>query len=178
MPGSSWSDARFVAVNLWCTRTIPAGPVIHPANDLMLRTITAADSGRFAAIHADLRPGKHLSAWRKWLYRRAGSKLAWVLETAAPRFVGFNMYYFREGEWTRGIVHEAFIGVVAEYRGRRLADTMREAAAARFAAAGVFGISTRIHADNLPSLRSAERQGFRTVAEGACGNLEMVRRLR
>lgn len=179
MPASFWTGPRFIAINLWCTRTIPAaGNGVDPAEDLVLRTITAADIGRFAAIHAELRDGKQLVASKKWLYEWAGSKLAWVVQAEDKSFVGFNMYYFREGEWARGIVHEAFLGVLPEHRGRRLGAAMRIAAATHFAAAGVSAISTRIHAGNLPSLRLAERLGFRRVHEGACGHLELVRPLK
>jgi L-amino acid N-acyltransferase YncA len=182
MPSQPWSGPWFVAVNLWCTRSIPSAvpvslPASIPGEDLVLRTIRAPDIDRFAAIHAALQSGKPLSASRRWLYGRVGSKLVWVVETSDRRLVGFNMYYFREREWARGIVHGAFIGVAPDHRRRGLADAMRAAAAMHFARAGVAGISTRIHADNLPSLRSAERQGFGRVGEEEGGHLELLRRL-
>jgi len=162
----SWLGLRFLAINLWCTRQVPRAdhPIAAPGSDrLAIRTITADDLDRFVDLHAKLRPGKQFSAWRRWLYARAGSKLAWVVETPAREFVGFNMYYFREGEWLDRVVHEAFIGVVEEFRGRGLANAMRSAAAGHFRGSGLHGISTSIHRDNAPSWHSAQREGFREV---------------
>lgn len=153
-------------------------PASIPGEDPVLRTIRAPDIDRFAAIHSALRSGKPLSASRRWLYGLVGSKLVWVVETSDRRLVGFNMYYFREREWARGIVHEAFIGVAPDHRRRGLADAMRAAAARHFARAGVTGISTRIQADNLPSFRSAEKQGFCRTGEEEGGYLELLRRLK
>ncbi len=86
------------------------------------------------------------------------------------------MYYFREGEWRDRVIHEAFCGVVSEYRGQGLADSMRAAAAEHFTIGGLNGISTHIDHDNLPSLRSAERQGFRPIPQ-TDGRPVLIRRL-
>ena len=182
MPRRTWSGLQFIAVNLWCTRIVPAaGESVVPlatSNDcLVLRTIRAADIDRFEGLHNILRPGKRLSASRKWLYQRTGAKLVWALETTEADLVGFNMYYFREGEWNDRIVHEAFIGVTKAYQGCGLSNDMRAAAADHFTAAGLNGITTEIHRDNLPSLRSACRQGFRETGADPGGKIHLLRRL-
>lgn len=178
-----WGSLRFVATNLWCSRHLTVGqnatvPGSGPGDEqLVIRTIKRSDISRFEKLHNELRPGKEISTWRRWLYSRAGSKLVWVVESTAGDFAGFTMYYFREGEWRHGIVHEAFIGVVEQYRGHGLADRLRHCAATDLAAGGVRGISTQIDHDNAPSLRSARRQGFRQIGTDNLGKLRLLRTL-
>lgn len=170
MPRRKWSGLQFAAVNLWCSRVLPPAEAPRPlttagGGHLLLRTIVAHDVDRLEELQNTLRPGKSFTAWRKWVYRRAGSKLVWVLEDSSGGLVGCNMYYFREGEWRQSVVHTALTGVVNEYRGQGLGTAMRAAAVQYFTRGGLAGISTQIDDDNLASLRSAEHVGFRRTGQ-------------
>jgi len=170
------SGLWFIAINLRCTRNLPV-PRVRRYGHFVMRTLTTADIGPFTLLHNQLRPDKPLSAWRRWLYTRAGSKLVWVVETATGHFVGFTMHYFREGEWRRGIVHNAFISVSREYRGRGLGGALQAAAVEGFAAGGMKGVSTQVDRANPASLRMFLRQGFREAGVSDDGKLQLLRRL-
>lgn len=162
MSPGAWSGVRFAAINLRCARNMPV-PTPQQAGGLTLRTVDPEELGRFEELNAELRPGKRFSDWRRWTFRRVGTKLLWVAETADGEFVGLNMYYFREPEWRSRVVHEAFYGVVPDYRRRGISDSMRDAAAAHFRDSGIEGISAEIERDNTPSWRASERRGYRVV---------------
>lgn len=177
MDPRTWSGMRFAAVNVYCARALPIPQTRRIADELTLRTVTAADLPRVERLHAELRPGKRFSSWRRWTYRRVGRTLLWVTETPKGEFVGINMYYFREREWRDRLVHEAFIGVAASHRGQGLSNAMRAAAAANFTDGGVHGISTHIERGNTPSWRSAQRQGFHEVSATLTDKPLLIRRL-
>ena len=169
-----WSGIQFAVINLYCARHVPI-PDEGRVDGVTIRTVKPGELSRFEQLHNQLRPGKRFSGWRRWTYRRLGSRLLWVCETAAGEFVGLNMYYFREGEWRNQIVHSAFNGVLENYRRRGLSNGMRAAAAANFTGGGVRGISTLIDRRNVPSWRAAQRQGFREVAAQPDGKSLLIR---
>lgn len=77
--------------------------------------------------------------------------------------VGINLYYLNTRDLKDGTIHEGFIGVLPEHEGQGIATKMRRHAITHFRKAGFSGLSTRISKNNLRSLLSADKLGFKIV---------------
>lgn len=113
-------------------------------------------------MYTYLNSGEPISLVRKILYIFQGNKMILVAHEK-HRAVGINVYYVNNRDLVEGTVHEGFIGVLEEFRGKGLATAMRKFSANHFAENGFTGISTRISVDNSASLKSAENSGFKLV---------------
>lgn len=81
------------------------------------------------------------------------------------KVMGIDMFYFNPRDFNENTVHEGFIGVLSEYQGQGIATIMRKQAIKHFKENRLAGISTRISKNNLGSLYSAEKLGFKPVDE-------------
>ena len=156
--------ARFLVRNLRFARGIPSVPTIR-FHEFTLAGARRADVDGVRRLHKALRDGIDLNVWRRELYALRGRSLLVVTKDSMDRIVGFEMFYARSGEHEARTVHEAFIGVAEEFRGRGLAQQMRSLAITHFANGGLSGISSSIMAENAASVGSALRCGFKIVSE-------------
>ena len=167
--------AAFLARNLVRTRAL------QPMPTLVLPPVALCGLSRdlmpsFCRVHEDLRVGRRVGNWRSLLYSLMGRRLVVVAVNENRAVVGLDMYYFEAGIDARRHVHEAYIGVLPDYRALGIASAMRRQALTAFAAGGVHAVTTDIAPDNAASLASAERLGF-VVQGSTTESLRMIRRL-
>lgn len=74
---------------------------------------------------------------------------------------GYILFYVNRRDVRDGTVHEAFIVVSEEERGKGVATLLREISGSHYGPCGVSGISSRIYQENTPSMRSAVKAGFK-----------------
>lgn len=125
-----------------------------------------ADVLRMYAVNS----GAELDLPRTLLLRVAGRRLCVVaIDTQNDDLVGMEFFYRNFRDFRERTIHEAYIAVSPEYRGRGLATAMRRSTIAHFASSRLSGVSTRISASNTASLKSALAAGFLPVqdSEGA-----------
>lgn len=147
---------------------------------LLIEEIKIQDSGKFIIEGARLSDfsqldniyfllnGKKLSQIHKFsLIFNSNKRLLVVKKKTDNRkeIVGMNFYYLNSRDFKEGTIHEGFIGVMTEFEGRGVATQMRKHAQFHFKKAGFSGISTRISENNLGSLHSAEKLGFKSIDE-------------
>ncbi|WP_445006037.1 GNAT family N-acetyltransferase [Halomonas mongoliensis] len=133
-----------------------------------LKLADASDLPECFKLYADLHDGNGLSKFKKLLYRLCSGK---VIIAAYSKFdagsikkiYAVDMYYVNKRDAEENTVHEGFIGVLPEAEGKGLATQMRSFASTVFHDAGLSGISTRISEDNIASMKSAKKQGFKVV---------------
>jgi RimJ/RimL family protein N-acetyltransferase len=102
------------------------------------------------------------------LFKKHTGKLILVTEISIgskKSIVGMEMFYFNPRDFKEGTIHEGFIGVLPEFEGKGIATRMRKHAIEHFRRSGLSGISTRISKNNIASLHSAEKLGFKPVEE-------------
>lgn len=137
--------------------------------DLIFRGYSASDAKAISEIYQELNDGAVFSRIQRELYSRVGRRCMLVVEQRDPfgasKIVGMNMYYLNKRDIQENTIHEGFVGVVPEASGRGIATQMRKIAMRHFKSAGLSGISTRISLNNVASLMSAKKIGFRAVEE-------------
>lgn len=79
--------------------------------------------------------------------------------------IGLDFYYINYRDFKDKTIHEGYIGVLPSFEGKGIASQMRRMAKEHFKRSGFKGISSRISIDNVASLRSAEKVGFKPVEE-------------
>ena len=170
-----YEGLRFLLRNLRAAWRLPKMPSIATP-EVVLSGCSPFELGRLARLHALLREGRTLNFWRLALYALKGESMVAVARLPDGDIVGFDMFYFRQGEVTHRTVHEAFIGTREEWRRRGLATALRLASIQHFQASGLSGISSHIESSNSASLRSAVRAGFEVVAQDSESDSLTLRR--
>lgn len=155
-----FSGLKFYLRNIAASRTFQ--PISEARfGDITISGLSKDRIGALEDLHQQLRDGRVVNYWRKAVLRRKGLAVCGIATNNSGRLLGFDYFYFREGEVEEGIIHEAFIGVVQESRGEGIATAMRKHVALHFADQGLHGISSQIDKDNIPSFRSAVKAGFK-----------------
>ena len=119
------------------------------------------DIENLCSFHKLLRNDRVLNFWRKILYRKRGLKLVAIIKNIENDIIGFEMFYFKKYEAKNGIIHEAFIGIDEKYKNKSLATILRKFSIKHFCNTNLSAISTNISIDNMPSLVSAQKAGFK-----------------
>ncbi|EPJ1914332.1 GNAT family N-acetyltransferase [Vibrio cholerae] len=148
-----------------CNQLVPVKK--FETENYILRGADIKDFERLKVIYSQFN-NYDLSKLNMGLFKRQSEKLILVSEIingSESNIVGMNLFYFNPRDFKEGTIHEGFIGVLPEFEGRGLATAMRKHAIAHFRLSGLSGISTRISKNNISSLRSAEKLGFKPIEE-------------
>jgi len=125
-------------------------------SDITYRWFISSDALEVKQLLVKLNNGVGFSG-RELLYRFFGSRLvllATVKEDLVEKIIGVNLYYFNFIDIEQRTVHEGFVGVHPNYRGRGVAPLLREQARKHLEQGIVLrGISTRISVKNKASMK-------------------------
>jgi hypothetical protein len=99
------------------------------------------------------------------LYYLLGSRLVLVALDKHGRIVGIQLFYFRSQEVSKRMLHEAFIGIIPEFRGLKLSQHLRKYSIRHFMNTPIRAISSQIDSDNYPSIKSAVASGAQILGE-------------
>lgn len=98
---------------------------------------------------------------RRLVWACAGRFLTLLLRGAEHQIVGANLFYFRPEEAEPKLIHESFLGITSDYRGRGLARALRQTAIEGFAQwPELTGITTEIGVGFEVSKKLAIELGF------------------
>jgi len=128
-----------------------------------VRGATRADIITLDKLYRMLPHGEGLESRFTWLLRLSGRRYCLIAEDSGGRIAGFTLYYFNARDGADGTIHEGFIGVDSDYRGRGVSSLLRHEAVRHFKATGLKGMSTRISVSNDASMSLALRLGFQVV---------------
>lgn len=140
---------------------------LYEADDFIVRGAVAHDIEQLKIIYGRLN-NVDLSRSNINLLKNFPGRLILIAEVtrgSKSNIVGMNLFYFNSRDFKEGTIHEGFIGVVPEFEGKGIATAMRKHAIAHFRRSGLSGISTRISKNNIASLLSAEKLGFKPFEE-------------
>lgn len=133
--------------------------------DIIYRGYNISDESQISKLLLEL-SGFGFSLEQRWLYRIVGEKMLRVaVSIDDERIVGVEMFYFNKRDIIDGTIHEGFIGVLPDMNNRGIATTMRKISLDDFSHMKLRGVSSRISDDNLASVRSAKKLGFRIIEE-------------
>lgn len=155
---------RFLARNLRRIRTLPTIPSTEISGGILVRAYHRDDNAAVDAMYRDY-IGCHLSRLTKILLSLAGSRLCLVGQDRSGNVVGMELFYFNARDVRENTIHEGFISVAPQARGKNMASAMRRHSLGHFRKAGLAGVSSRIRADNPASLKSARAVGFSIVEQ-------------
>ena len=114
----------------------------------------------FEQLHQLVREGRKLSFWRKTLYRLRGERLCTVAINQNQKLAGFIIYYFREAEIPKDIIHEAFAGIAPDDRGKGLATALTIYSLDQFTNQNLIGVSGYVEKNNTASVKMLQRVGY------------------
>ena len=75
--------------------------------------------------------------------------------------LGVNLYYINYKDFKNSTVHGGYIGVLTENQGVGIATNLRFVAKKHFFKTGFYGISSRISKNNIASLKTAQKMGYK-----------------
>lgn len=111
-------------------------------------------------LHRLVRDGRGLNFWRKSFYKNQGAKVCGVVLNDNDQLVGFNYYYFRENELGDNIIHEAFLGISPNERGKGIATALQKYTLDQLSKQPLIGVSGNVEKANLPSIKMLQRVGY------------------
>lgn len=154
-----WEGFRFLVRNIRASRTL------HPMQDSTFSNyqftgLSTHQIDEMDALHKLVREGRELSFWRKTYFKQCGEKVCSVAFNEDGQMVGFNFYYFRESEVNEGIIHEAFLGISPQERGKVLATALQAYTIDQLSRNKLRGISGNVLKANGPSVKMLLRTGF------------------
>lgn len=102
----------------------------------------------------------------KILLKIAGTKLCFVLQDRTTgQSIGYSLYYFNKKDIDENTIHEAYVGMIPEYRGNGTGTIFRKAILEHFAQrTDLYGTSSRVSLSNKASLMSNLKNGY-TIKE-------------
>jgi|GEM_PF-2581725 len=150
---------------LFLVRNIRASRTLYPMQDSAFSNyqfagLSTHQVGEMDALHKLVREGRGLSFWRKTYFKHCGEKVCSVVLSEDGRMVGFNFYYFRKFEVNEGIIHEAFLGISPQERGKGLATALQTYTINQMSRNNLRGISGNVLKANGASVKMLLRTGF------------------
>lgn len=162
------STARFLGRNLWHGQIIPSVPTrvvtTKAGETLVLRGARNSDLPAINHLFAQLHDGAPLGRSRQLLYRVRGGELAIVaVDQTNDSIIGMELYYFNPRDLRENTLHQGYRGVTPNRQGGGIGSLVTRHAIEHFARTQLSGISSRVSLDNLASLKSNEKFGFKPV---------------
>lgn len=111
-------------------------------------------------LHQLIRDGRDLNFWRKFLYRYRGNKLCAIAINQKNQLAGFIYFYFREEEISKNIIHEAFVGVAPQERGKGIATALQKYSLTHLSHQHLEGVSGYVEKNNIASVIVHQRVGY------------------
>lgn len=151
---------KFLAINILKLSTVSKPNPLY-FNGYTIRCCKLSELKKAENVYQKI-SGRSFSHIRKLLLKLFSNKnLIVAIDDSNNQIIALNLYYINHRDFNENSIHEGYIGVLPEYQGQGVATKMREYAKAHFRAAGFLGISSRVSKNNLASLHSAEKSGFK-----------------
>lgn len=146
--------------NVWIGKSIePFAPVNF--GEFTIAPLERADIPAVDHLFSSLNGSGRLGLQRAALLWLLGSRLCLVArEILTEDVVGTAIFYFNERDRKEHTIHEGYIGLVAEVRGKGLATFMLRHALDHFSRSGFAGVSSRVSVNNFPALKTNQNLGF------------------
>jgi RimJ/RimL family protein N-acetyltransferase len=86
-------------------------------------------------------------------------------DVSMHKIIGTELYYFNSRDIKENTIHQGFRGVLPAWQGKGIGTSITRHAVNHFKNSRIDGISSRVSLNNLASLRSNMKLGFRPVEE-------------
>lgn len=112
------------------------------------------------SLYKDLHNGTDLSRRNKLLLYLVGNKFCYIVKSG-NKIVGLGLYYFNKKDIKENTIHEGYIGLKKEYRGKGIGTAARKNALYHFSEVkSIMGVSSRVDLDNEASYWGNVKLGF------------------
>lgn len=91
------------------------------------------------------------------------------------KIIGMELYYFNSQDIRENTIHQGFRGILSAWQGKGIGTSITGHAINHFKNSKIDGISSRVSLNNLASLRSNMKLGFRPVEEYFDKNMQEKR---
>ncbi len=129
-------------------------------NNYLLTGLTKNRINELDQLHRTVRDGRGLNFWRKLFYRYRGTSVCGTVINKKNQLVGFNYYYFRNNESEEKIIHEAFLGIAPQERGKGIATALQKYTLEQLSRQPLTGVSGYVEKTNLASIKMLQRVGY------------------
>jgi RimJ/RimL family protein N-acetyltransferase len=86
-----------------------------------------------------------------------------VKDIVINKIIGMELYYFNQQDIKEKTIHQGFRGILPEWQGKGIGTLLTNYAINHFKNSKLDGISSRVSLNNLASLRSNMKLGFRPI---------------
>jgi GNAT superfamily N-acetyltransferase len=98
------------------------------------------------------------------VYLLISKKIVFIAKNVAHnKIIGTELYYFNSRDIKENTIHQGFRGILPAWQGKGIGTSITNHAVNHFKNSRIDGISSRVSFNNLASLRSNMKLGFRPV---------------
>jgi len=124
--------------------------------------IRRTDVNDALSLYRKLQNGLPLSLPKRFLYFFFGPRLIFAARSGyRQKLSGVGLYYFTQKDIKENTIHQGFTGVSENLRGKGLGTAIRKTALIHFSRSGLSGVSSRVSASNIASIKSNQNLGFK-----------------
>jgi len=155
----------FLLFNMYCAAHIPPFQSLENTgmNGISFKPCTIKRTREVINLFIELNSSRSIELSKRLLFLLLGSRLSLVcVDTITGKPIGLMFFYFNFEEAKERLVHEAFTGLLPEYRGKGIGTNLRRYALKHFAKVKwIKGVSSRVTVSNAASLYSNIKLGFK-----------------
>jgi RimJ/RimL family protein N-acetyltransferase len=160
---SLFTSILFILQNIlycWKIKPIPR----RTLGEFVYYGLKPQDISDMLRLYSCLNNGKKLDWQKIMLYRIYGSKIVITVKLKdVNELIAVEMYYFNNRDTKEGTIHQGFRGVKKDWQGKGIGTKVTMYAIEHFKNNSIKGLSSRVSLNNLPSLISNQKVGFKPI---------------
>lgn len=122
---------------------------------------SAACATDFAACMSLMeRCGLYAVPWLQKVFKKRMPELCGIVKNEKGKIIACDLFMFQEVEYEQQIIHEIYLAVDPEYRGRGISTKLRRYSLESYDHGSLKAVSTLAGFDDIKALRSAQHCGF------------------
>jgi GNAT superfamily N-acetyltransferase len=162
-----YSDVLFIARNVYSSFFLKRIPETYIDKQIIVCGASIKELKESLYIYSFYNNKNKISVLYYILYLFVSKKLVFIVKDVfMKKIIGVELYYFNRRDLREKTIHQGFRGILPAWQGRGIGTLLTSYAVNHFKnSRRVDGISSRVSLDNLASLRSNMKLGFRPIEE-------------
>jgi hypothetical protein len=158
------SDVLFMMRNIYESFFLKRIQETGIDKEIVIRGASIKELKEALCIYSVYNNNDKIGISRYMVYLFVSRKMVFIArDISVNRIIGTELYYFNQRDLREKTVHQGFRGILPAWQGRGMGTSLTACAVNHFKNSKIDGISSRVSLNNLASLRSNMKLGFRPV---------------
>jgi RimJ/RimL family protein N-acetyltransferase len=161
-----YNDVLFIARNMIASFSLENIPKLIIDGQIIVCGASRKELKEALCIYSFYNNQNKIGISRYIVYLFISRKMVFIArDISVNRIIGTELYYFNQRDLREKTVHQGFRRILPAWQGRGIGTSLTGYAVNHFKNSKINGISSRVSLNNMASLRSNMKLGFRPVEE-------------